>query len=450
MQKAVAVVSFLFCALASSAFAQYKDYPQATGKLQPLAISDLPSWMSLDMDLRARSEAQTSINYLSGNAQVYELTRVRGGLEIRPTHWLTGYAQFHDVHALALPLKFTAASMRDSFDLRQAYLNFHVKPVSIFAGRQELKFGDERLVGIQDWTNISRTFDGFDARIGDKNRVDLFTASAVVIYPTSFDKHAGGLTFHGAYGSINTWVPRTTIEPYVFIRALPLVTSQQGIAGTKTETTPGIRIAGNTPGGFDYVAEGALQRGSYSNDSIHAGAGYFKAGYTAAPIPWSPRLQGEYDYASGNAHRDPLRIGTFDQLYPSNHDVFGLVDLFGWQNIKEVRARLNLKPSQRLTVMIEQDFLRATTTKDGIYNGAAVQFLKPPAGGFLTNDIGRGFNASMRYAFHDYLLLQAGVGHFSPGELMRDNSHGAPLTLSYVGFTYRFKLNREESAPAQK
>ena len=313
-----------------------------------------------------------------------------------------------------------------------------------------MKFGDERLVGIQDWTNISRTFDGFDARIGDKNRVDLFTASAVVIFPTSFDKHAAGLSFHGVYGSINTWVPRTTIEPYVFIRALRSVTSQQGIAGTKTETTPGIRVAGKPLGGFDYVAEGALQRGSYSNDSIHAGAGYIKAGYTADHIPWTPRAQGEYDYASGNAHRDPLRIGTFDQLYPSNHDVFGLVDLFGWQNIKETRARLNLKPAQHWALLIEQDFLRASTTKDGIYNGAAVEFLKPPTGGFHTDDIGRGFDASTKYAFHDYLVLNLGVGHFSPGELMRDNGHGAPLTLSYLGFTYRFKTSREGSSPAQK
>jgi hypothetical protein len=450
MPKAVALALLLCGALAPNVFSQYKDYPQPAGKIQPLAIHGLPSWMSLDMDLRTRSEAQTSINYLAGNAQVYELSRVRGGLEIRPTHWLTGYAQFHDVHALGLPLQFTAARMRDSFDLRQAYLNLHFKPVSIFAGRQELKFGDERLVGIQDWTNISRTFDGFDARIGDKNRVDLFTASVVAINPTSFDNHAGGLTFHGVYASIKTWVPRTTIEPYVFIRALPLVTSQQGIAGAKTETTPGMRVAGNVPGGFDYIAEGALQRGSYSNDSIHAGAGYVKAGYTAAHIPWAPRVQGEYDYATGNPHRNPLRIGTFDQLYPSNHDVFGLVDLFGWQNIKEMRARLNLTPSPHLMVLIEQDFLRAATTKDGIYNGAAVEFLKPPGAGFRTDDIGRGFDAAMKYVYRDCVMLQAGVGHFSPGELLRDNNHGAPLTLSYVGFTYRFKLNRAESARQQK
>jgi Alginate export len=110
---------------------------------------------------------------------------------------------------------------------------------------------------------------------------------------------------------------------------MPRVLSQQGSYGTETETTPGLRVSDNMPGGFDYSVEGVLQRGSYSNDSIHAGAGYAKAAYTSARLPWVPRVQGEYDYATGNTHRDPQRISTFDQQYPSSHNAFGLVDLFG-------------------------------------------------------------------------------------------------------------------------
>ena len=439
---AIAVlVSFMFM---PQAFAQLKEYPQPSGKIQPFDVEGMPSWMTLDADLRARTEAQTAINYQSGNAQVYELTRERGGMQLRPARWLIAYVQFHDTHALGLPLALTAANMRDNFDFRQAYLNFHVKPVSIFAGREELKFGDERLVGISDWTNNSRTFDGFVARIGEKNRVDLFSTSVVVIHPTALDMHAAGLNFHGAYGSINTWIPHATLEPYVFIKALPRVQSQQKIFGTETEVTPGMRVAANAPAGFDFIAEGALQRGSYSNDSIHSGAGYAKAGYTAASLDWKPRLQGEYDYATGNSHRDPLRIGTFDQQYPSSHNVFGLVDLFGWENIKQARANFSLSPSPHLTVILQQEFLRVTTTRDGVYSGGGSEFLKPPAAGFAGNYIGHDFDASAKYVCRSYLVVNAGVGHFSPGPLMIANKHGAPLTLSYLGFTYRFSLGRQD------
>jgi hypothetical protein len=163
---------------------QYIEYPQNAGKVQPLELKGMPRWMTLDMDLRERTENQTSLNYISGNDQLYELTRVRGGLEIRPTSHFTGYIQFMDDHALALPLKYVAANMRDSFDDRQAWLKFHLKPVILQAGRFELKYGNERLVGISDWTNNSRTWDGFLGRVGTKNRIDLFSTSVVAIHAT--------------------------------------------------------------------------------------------------------------------------------------------------------------------------------------------------------------------------------------------------------------------------
>src|ERR1700761_9766470 len=87
------------------AAAQYQDYPQHAGQVQPLSTSLMPSWMSIDMALRGRTEGQTAINYISGNGYGYELTRAWGGLQVRPTSWLTGYAQFMDSHALGLPLK---------------------------------------------------------------------------------------------------------------------------------------------------------------------------------------------------------------------------------------------------------------------------------------------------------------------------------------------------------
>jgi Alginate export len=434
-------------ALAQESATHYIDYPLTQGKVQPLQWDGVPKWATLDMQLRGRSESQTSINYASGNEQLYELTRVYGGLEVRPTRYLTGYIQFIDTHALGLPLKYVAANMRDVFDDRQAYLEFHTKQVQVYAGRQELKYGSERLVGISDWTNNSRTWDGFLGRIGDKNRIDVFSTSVVTVHPSSLDKHGAGLTFHGAVGTIGTWVPHVAIQPFVFVEAFPRVLGANGVYGSQTTVTPGFEAAGDVHGGFNFDALWALQRGSYSNESIQASAGFIKAGYRVAHLAWQPRLRGEYDYASGNPHTDPLRMGTFNQQYPSNHNAFGLTDLFGFQNIKQDRINLDLTPTGHLSLLFQQEWLQVSSTRDSVYSGAAGVVTAAPAGGFLSDDIGREFDASAKYVFlHDYMVINAGVGHFSPGTLMQGNAHGAPLTISYLSLTYRFKVNHKGEA----
>jgi alginate export protein len=435
--------------LAPSAYPQqYVEYPQHQGKAQPLELKWVPSWATLDMDLRERTEAQTALNYLPGNLQIYDLTRVRGGLAVRPLPWATGYIQFSDNHVPGLPSKYVAANMRDQFDVRQAYVLLHREQATLIVGRQELKYGGERLLGISDWTNNSRTFDGILGRFGEKNRVDLFTSSVVVVHPTSLDTHGAGLTFHGAVGTLQTWVPHTTFQPFVFVKALPRVSSQQAIFGTETEVTPGAEVVGSLMGGIDYDGLAALQRGSYSNNSISAAAAYIKAGYSAHRLPWRPRLRGEYDYASGNPHTNPQRHGTFDQQYPSNHNAFGLTDLFGYQNIKEDRINLDLNPIRRLTLLIQEDWLQVASTHDNVYTGSAGTLIKAPAAGFKSADIGREFDASAKYLCTESLVLAVGSGHFSPGTLMRQNAHGAPNTLAYLSLTYRWvSVPRKSATP---
>jgi hypothetical protein len=430
-------------AFASSGWAQQALYPLKEGIVQPFHTSDIPSWMTLDMELRGRTEEQTSLGYVSGKDRMYELTRVWGGMRVVPTDWLTFYAQFMDLHALGLPLRDTAANMRDTFDLRQGYLDFHYKPVQLIVGRQELRIGDERVVGISDWTNTSRTWDGAYMRVGNANQLNIFSTSVVAVHPSSLDTHGAGLTFHGVHAKLTTWVPRTDIEPFVLVRALPRVTSQQGAIGTETEVTFGSYYETKLPFGFDSSGTGDLQRGSYSNDSIHAGAAIIRGGYGTKRLPWQPHLEVEYDYATGNPHTNPDHISTYDQQYPSNHNAFGLVDLFGFQNIKQDRLNLQLtRHSQHneLLVLLQGGSLHVATTHDGLYSGAGASLIAAPAGGFKSDGIGSEFDASAKYIFHKSFVTNIGVGHFFPGALMTSEKHGAPLTYAYLEFTYRFKI----------
>jgi hypothetical protein len=61
--------------------------------------------------------------------------------------------------------------------------------------------------------------------------------------------------------------------------------------------------------------------------------------------------------------------------------------------------------------------------------------------GFASDGIGTGFDASAKYVYHKYFVVQTGVGHFFPRQIMTHNGHGAPLTISWLQLIYRFKTN---------
>ena len=134
-------------------------------------------------------------------------------------------------------------------------------------------------------------------------------------------------------------------------------------------------------------------------------------------------------------------IGTYDQQYPSNHNAFGLVDLFGFENIKQVRGNLDLKPAANLSLLFQAGSLHVTTVRDSVYNGSGSAVVKAPAAGFASDGIGTEFDASAKYLLRKYVLVNAGVGHFFPGGVMTHGAKGAPLTLVYFGLTYRFRIN---------
>jgi hypothetical protein len=414
---------------------------QEVSSLQDATTEDLPNWLSLDLELRSRTEAQTAINFLPGISPLYDLTRLRIGVGVKAPKYFSAYLQTQDSHALGLPLRYVASNMRDFFDVRQAYLRLDIAKTTTFVGRQEMRFGDERLIGISNWTNNSRTFDVIRTVIGNpENHIDLFSGSVVQVRPTQLDTARGGFDLHGAYATLTTLVPQVRLEPYVLMKT-PKVTSRQGIVGRETLVAPGIRMTGKLPAHFDYSLEGVLERGAFANDSIRASGGYVKAGYTLQFLPWRPHIQAEYDYASGDPRRNPSVVRTFDQFFPSNHDVFGLTDVFGWQNIVQKRLNIDLHPAKSLYVLLHGETLDVASTNDSVYSSGGGVLVHPPSGGFGSNRIGTEVDGALQYAWKRVpLLWELGIGHFWPGALMSANNHDTQLTLAYFQLTYRLKV----------
>src|ERR1041384_152040 len=95
------------------------------------------------------------------NANDFLLLRTRFHLGYSPTDWLTMFGEGQNSSSTGDKRNPNPQS-DGPFDLYQGYVRLGGTkdlPLSLKVGRQELAYGDERLVGVSDWDNMGRVFD---------------------------------------------------------------------------------------------------------------------------------------------------------------------------------------------------------------------------------------------------------------------------------------------------
>jgi hypothetical protein len=329
-------------------------------------------------------------------------------------------------------------------DLHQAYVtigNHKEFPVSLKLGRQELSFGDERLVGAFAWNNIGRVFDAAKARWQNSLfAMEAFTSKLVLPDDNQFNNWHDENLFSGVHLSTKR-IPKNTTELYFFSRnddtgsasganpgvVLPFVVPAPAsrdiyTVGARIKSTPG------EFGSFDYTAEGAYQFGNWQQAAggvttdHNAYAFMANIGYTLPDNEMTPRFALEYAFGSGDSDPTDGEHATFDNLYPTNHKFYGYMDFFSWQNLHDVRAIFSIKPTPRMSVSLEGHMFWAAETSDNIYNagGVARGGVGANPAGFGQNDydsyLGSEIDFVVGYAVNKFTTIEGGYGHFFTGD----------------------------------
>src|SRR5207248_6444146 len=83
---------------------------------------------------------------------------------------------------------------------------------------------------------------------------------------------------------------------------------------------------------------------------------------------------------SGDANPTDNKKSTFDQLYPTGHDKYGLTDLVGWQNMKHVRSGLELAVAKGWNATTRYNAYWLADAHDALYNGGGVPLARSATG----------------------------------------------------------------------
>ncbi len=398
---------------------------------------NLPKWLDLTAQSRWRAEGQHDIGFQPGNNQDFLLQRLRVGLGIKPTTWLQVYAEAQDARSPGIPN--STSSTRDTLDLRQAYVDIGKEDAwwDVKVGRQAIAFGSERVIGASDWTNPARVFDAVRLGIHHHNdRLDLFSSSVVNSNHDAWDHHTQGDVLHGAYASLGSLIPNAKIEPYVLLRFSPRL-AVAGASGHYNSVTYGMRAAGTIRKEWTYELEALGQGGSIGGQQVRAWGGEAQVRRLFPERLWKPSLIAEYNFASGDKQRGDGKVNTLDQLYPTNHSIYGIADIIGRRNMRNLRVGVWAQPEKWLTVKVEGHDLRLASKNDALYAASGVVSVAAVPGGASSAQVGEELDLVGEVRVSRHYSIGAQTGHLFAGQFLQQNSPGSGRTFYATFIDFR-------------
>lgn len=415
-----------------------------------LYLADSNVWLTGQARARVewRANNVTFNRAVAADDDVWLLTRLRAGAGAKAGDWLKAYGELQDAREqFSTRVPADRNLDEDTLDFHQGWIevaNYKEFPVGLKLGRQELSYGDERLIGISDWSNTGRVFDAVKLRWQNRQcALDFFAANVVVVDNNSFDdKPDWADDFYGLYATTKA-VTNHVWDVYALLRdkddaAFAGAARQLYTVGTRFAATDklapwdyGVELIGQ----FGHVRAPGSQFGETSASWARqeAFAAIFNVGYTCRH-EWKPRLAIGYDFATGDSDPADGTSETFDPLYATGHRPLGFIDVFGLKNIHNPHATLSVSPHKQLKLQVDGHGFWLAESKDGWYK-ANNSLVRRDVTGNSGTYVGSEVDLTATYTPHKRIKVQAGYSHFFTGTFVENTGASSDADFFYTQLT---------------
>ncbi|MDJ0762692.1 MAG: alginate export family protein [Myxococcota bacterium] len=409
-------------------------------------------WGKIYLAYRLRPELRTNRDFNSHARDKRFLIgqRARVGLGLNYKQLVSTFIQFQDTRAWGLENTSVSNPSTDgNTDLHQAWARIRLGTdvLALKVGRQQLVYGDQRLIGHLEWLDQGRVFDAAVLQIEYcLGQLDLFEA---LFTPDNAGNLARGSTsFFGAYNAMKLIENKVLFDLYIL-----------GLVDTKAARKPGMTYAGDpappAPGATaeeQAAYEAALAAREIHRQEITVGTrlrldlDIVKTGLEVAaqfgqanaetdlkrlafavhadvkaviPVATQPFIGVEFNYATGDDDPVDDKAKRFNNLFPTNHLHYGFMDLASWSNALNVAVRTGFKPTRYLAVALDYWLLAKATTDDGWYNASGVG-----TAGVTTADervLGHEIDLSLAVPIAEPLKVLIGASIFIPAAELTTN-----------------------------
>jgi len=304
------------------------------------ALSAQQTQVTFGGQLRPRMESRAQGE---GTRETFTSMRVRAQLQALLGDAGKVFIQFQDVRYFGEEANTLGDFRADALDLHQGYLEIGLgseRGGMLRIGRQEMVFGEQRLVGAVDWAQQGRSFDGarFTTSLAEALTLDLFAMKLQEKSSATFDFDG---EFLGAYGTLD-------LQSAGSLDLYALLTRDTREEGNDQHTVGGLWKARAGP--VDLRFEGSLQGGNRAGSEVSA---YMVGARAGTAIHEKATLTLWYDHLSGDDDPGDDEVRVFNTLFATNHVFYGLADYFtdipvhtGGLGLRDAAVKLAVNPSE--------------------------------------------------------------------------------------------------------
>ena len=465
-------------------YSYLRDPGKRTDPFDPLKFIPLDAkgrvYLTLGGDMRQRFESYSGFGLgngsVDGKSDAYYLARYLLHADLHVGENLRFFLQLNSNTELGRRGGARPGIDSDDFDVHQAFFDLKIPlheaapggkdaPESprtgdttllIRLGRQELAYGDDKLIDFREGPNVRQSFDAAVVSLQNPDyRVDALFARQVAtnkgVLDDGYDLQQAeiwglystvGLPFlrrpHSAdTASLDLYYLGYDRQNAAFDQSARRGSSTP-LPGHETRHSVGARLDGTAfplgdgafTGEFHYNLEGTYQFGRYGDNRISAFSASFDAGYYFQRLLFGPNVTLRVDVISGDSNRRDGRLETYNPLFPTAL-YFSEPGLIGPSNLIAIHPAIDWHLQKALGLFTTVIGYWREDTGDGIYNFGGVPSVPGPQSGVSPNGaqslagaryVGTEANARLTWKINRHLTLDVSYSHFFAGSYARETA----------------------------
>lgn len=270
----------------------------------------------------------------------------------------------------------------NQLSLHQAFAEIKLNYWKFRLGRQELFYGNHRLLTVREGPNTRQAFDGLIVKRTFKNgAIDFFAVSKIISRQYVFDDQSFKEGLIGIYGTQLFSNLKMGLDYYAvnFQSRLRKYNYQTGFENRQTY---GTRLFLKKKK-VNFEIEGAYQSGKFKDLAICAYNVLADVNIMLFPIS-KGTVGFAANAASGDKNNEDKKLNTYNLLFAK--PAYGLAIPIGSTNIISLSPYIKINPVQKLNVLAQVFFLSRNSNQDGTYSPGMIQNRPKPGLYFILKE----------------------------------------------------------------